>query len=382
MRKQRVAILGSTGSIGVNALAVISRFPDRFRVVGLTANNNIEVLTKQVRRFRPVAVAVSHRGSEDLRREVRTRGIQFFDVSEICSLIEHCRPDIVILAISGSSALEPFLVSVQRGIRVAPANKEALVMAGEIIMREARTNGATVIPIDSEQSAIFQCLEGRNREALQRIILTASGGPLYRVPRSGFRNLRVSQILRHPRWKMGKKITVDSATLMNKGLEVIEAKMLFGVPVDRIDVIVHPQAVIHSMVELRDGSILAQLGVTDMRLPIQYALTYPERCDSGLAAMDLLKCRQLTFDRPDLVRFPALSLAFDCARRGGTLPCVMNAANEVAVNSFLEGRLNFLQIYAIVEKVVSKHKNVPRPGLSQIWAADAWAREESRSYLK
>ena len=381
MGVKNVVILGSTGSIGINTLKVIKRFPDRFKVIGLTAYNNVKTLEKQIKEFAPKYVAAGASGISYLRKNISSK-ITIFDVerdlAEIASLDE---ADIVVIGISGSAALKPFLSAVEKGKTVAPANKEALVIAGDMIMAQARKHKATIIPIDSEQSAIFQCLDGCDRRKIKSVYLTASGGPLYDVPSSKFDRLSVAQILDHPRWKMGKRITVDSATLMNKGFEVIEAKRLFGLDVNQIQVVIHPQAIIHSMVGFKDGSIMAQLGVTDMRLPIQYALTYPERLTSGLKDLDFFALKNLTFRKPDLHKFPALALAIDVAKKGGTLPSVLNAADEHAVNVFLNGGLKFTQIYKVVEKVIARHRVKPKPLLADILAADCWAREEAQKVI-
>jgi len=374
---KRVAILGSTGSIGINTLKVIERFPGQFKVVGLTAYNNYRLLEQQIRKFKPTHVASSREGMQYLKKNCNGR-LKIFDVDrEVSRIAALPGVDLVVIGMRGSAALLPFLAAVQAGKTVAPANKEALVVAGDIIMREAKKTGATVIPVDSEQSAIFQCLQGQKRSELKTIYLTASGGPLHKVSSASFHSLSVRQILKHPRWKMGRKITVDSATLMNKGFEVIETTRLFDVKPDDIQVLIHPEAIIHSMVEFRDGSILAQLSITDMRLPIQYALSYPERMDTGLKALDFFHLKKLTFDRPELKKFPALALAFESIRKGGTLPCVLNAADEEAVDAFLEGRIKFTKIYTVVERVVRKHKLVKVRGLNDIFAADQWAREEA-----
>lgn len=381
MGVKNVVILGSTGSIGINTLKVVKRFPEQFRVIGLTAYNNFKVLEKQIREFLPTHVAVGLLGMNYLKRRIGPK-VKILDVdtdlSEIAALDE---VDIVVIGISGSVALKPFLSAVRKGKTVAPANKEALVIAGDIIMAEARKHKATIIPIDSEQSAIFQCLEGRDRREIKSVYLTASGGPLWDIKQSQFDRLSVAQILNHPRWKMGKRITVDSATLMNKGFEVIEAKRLFDLDVEQIQVVIHPRAIIHSMVGFKDGSIIAQLGVTDMRLPIQYALTYPTRMDSGLKDLDFFALKNLTFERPDLKKFPALGLAIHAAKKGGTFPSVLNAADESAVNAFLKGRLKFTQIYKVVEKVVRKHKTSSNAALEDIFGADQWAREEAEAII-
>src|SRR3989344_2291486 len=382
MPRKQVVILGSTGSIGINTLKVIDRFPDRFKVVGLTAYHNIRLLEEQIRKYQPTHVAVADEGVKYFKRHASLRKIKIWDVHhDLEDLVSLPAVDVVVIVMRGSAALAPFRKAVRCGKTGAPANKEALVIAGDILMQEARKHEARIIPVDSEQSAIFQCLEGQKREQLKKIYLTASGGALNNVPQTKFDQLSVKQILDHPRWKMGKKITVDSATLMNKGFEVIEATRLFGLRVEDIEVVIHPEAIIHSMVGFKDGSILAQLGVTDMRLPIQYALTYPDRWESGLAQIDFAQLGTLTFKKPDFKKFPALALAFDVARRGGTLPAVLNAADEEAVEAFLNGQLKFSGIYRTVEKVVKNHKNTARPKLSDILSADVWAREEAKRFI-
>lgn len=382
MARKNVLILGSTGSIGLNALKVVERFPQRFKIVGLTANNNIKVLSRQIKKYKPIFVAVGGervgyvQGKFDAK--VRVFNVEG-DLEELVSLPS---VHIIVIGMRGARALKPFLQAVRCGKTIAPANKEALVMAGDIIMKEAKRHGATIIPVDSEQSAIFQCLEGRPHRELKKLYLTASGGALHSVAKSRFDKLSLRQILRHPRWKMGKKITVDSATLMNKGFEVIEASRLFHLNVEDIEVVVHPEAIIHSMVEFTDGSIMAQMGVTDMRLPIQYALTYPDRLESGLKKMDFYALGQLTFQKPDFEKFPSLALAYQVGRRGGTLPSVLNAADEEAVEAFLAGAIRFSQIYEVVEKVVRRHKAIAHPTLEEIFEADRWAREQTRRIMK
>ncbi len=382
MRKKRVAIFGSTGSIGINTLKVIEHLSDRFEVVALTAFNSVETLSVQIKKHRPRYVALSAECIPGLRRTFG-RTVRFLDVKQgLACLASSKDVDIVILAMTGAAALEPFLSAARAGKTIAPANKEALVMAGEIIMADARRYGATIIPVDSEQSAIFQCLQGQDRTCLRTVHLTASGGALRNVPVARHDRLSVREILDHPRWNMGAKITVDSASLMNKGFEVIEAMRLFGLRADEVNVIIHPEAVIHSMVEFTDGSILAQLGVTDMRLPIQYALTYPERLATGLMPLDLTALKAMTFEKPDLKKFPSLALAFLAARKGGTLPAVLNAADEVAVDAFLKGRIKFTSIYKTVEKTVFRHKNIAQPSLSEICQADAWARGTALAFIE
>ncbi len=380
---KNVVILGSTGSIGINTLKVIDRFPKDFKVAGLTAYNNLEFFEKQVRKYSPKYVAVGGHAVNALKKRLSAFRVKIFNADEdLETVVSFPEVDIVVIGMSGSAALKPFLKAARCGKTIAPANKEALVIAGEIIMAEAKRHGAKVIPVDSEQSAIFQCLEGQNRSDVRKVHLTASGGALYNVPESKFDKLSIAQILSHPRWKMGKKITVDSATLMNKGFEVIEALRLFGLDAGQIEVVIHPEAVIHSMVEFVDGSIIAQLGVTDMRLPIQYALTYPQRSKTDLPGLDFSKLGKLHFARPDVKKFPSLELAFYAARRGGTLPAVLNAADEEAVDAFLNEKLKFSKIYTTVEKIVVKHKIIKNPALSDILEADQWARRETQQFLR
>lgn len=383
MNVKKVAILGSTGSIGINALNVIRSFPEKFKVVALTAYGNGKLLERQVREFSPKYTAIGKKSLGYLQRRLNKGKTELYNAEEdISAIVQKSDVDIVILGIRGSAALLPFLRAVQKGKIVAPANKEALVMAGHIIMAQAKRNNATIIPVDSEQSAIFQCLKAGRREELKKVYLTASGGPLYQTPKKDFDRMSIGRILKHPRWKMGRKITVDSATLMNKGLEIIEAKWLFGLDVAKeIEVLIHPQAVIHSMVEFKDGSVLAQLGITDMRLPIQYALSYPERWANGLPGMDFLGVKSLTFEKPDFKKFPALKLCTMAGIKGGTLPCVLNAANEVAVEAFLKEKIKFSKIYQIVEKIVLRHQSNHNPALAEICKADAWARAEAERLI-
>lgn len=383
MIKKRVAVLGSTGSIGINTLDVLWRLRDRFEVVGLAARNNTTLMAEQIKRFRPKYAALSKEGlgSLVLNGAVR-RSVSLMDADEGLSVMAAAKDvDMVVLGVTGSAGLDPFLAAVSAGKTVAPANKEALVMAGELIMKTARKNGAMIVPVDSEQSAIFQCLQAKGPNEVLRVHLTASGGALLNVPAVRHDRLSVRDILRHPRWKMGEKITVDSATLMNKGFEVIEAMRLFDLSVDQVKVVVHPQSIVHSLVEFVDGSLLAQLGVTDMRLPIQYALTYPERIKVDQPSLDIAGLGTLTFLRPDIKKFPSLMLAYHAAKEGGTVPAVLNAADEVAVNAFLNKKIKFRGIYRVVEKTVRAHKKVVSPSLNEIKSADIWARSYASDVL-
>ena len=382
MAVKNVVILGSTGTIGINALNVIRHLSQKFRVIGLTAYNNVALLKEQIQRFKPRYIAASQAHCKSIENGYKKNNLKVLSVEkDLDDLVALKDVDIVVVGMGGSAALKPFLSAVRAGKRVAPANKEALVMAGTLLMREAKRCGATIVPIDSEQSAIFQCLDGQRHDDLKKIYLTASGGALLNMPRSKFDQLSVGEILKHPRWRMGHKITVDSATLMNKGFEIIEALRLFHLSIDQIEVVVHPEAIIHSMVEFKDGSILAQLGITDMRLPIQYALTYPERIKTNLDRLDFFKLKRLTFQRPDLKRFPSLALAFYVAKKDGTLPAVLNAADEVAVQAFLREKIPFSRIYNIVEQVVLRHKVKKQPNLPEIWQADQWARQEAERMI-
>jgi len=374
---KRVAVLGSTGSIGKKALEIIASFPKKFKLESIACGSNVEELTKQIAKFKPAKIGIvdkANAASLGFKKNV------FVGEEGIVALSKDRDVDMVIVAINTSRALSAILAAVESGKSVALANKEALVMAGSIIMRKAREHKAMILPIDSEQSAIWQCLNGNKKTDLKTIYLTASGGPLYKVPAKRFKHLTKKEILHHPRWNMGKKISVDSATLMNKGLEVIEAMWLFDEDAAKIKVVIHPQAIVHSMVEFIDGSILAQMGITDMRLPIQYALSFPERL-ANLPGLDFGKLENLEFGLPDLKKFPCLNLGFSAAKKGGSLPCVLNAADEEAVGAFLENRLDFDRIPVLVEKVMAKHKIIDNPTLSDIYRVDNWAREETKELI-
>ena len=380
MKRLPGAILGSTGSIGQSTLNIIRHFPDRFRLVGLSTNSNTKALYAQIKEFRPPLVAVSNKGAGwSLKSLIGSKFNTKLFIGEdgLEEIIGDRRIEKIVLAIIGSAALIPLLSAIEQGKDIALANKEALVMAGTIIMERARKKNIKIIPVDSEQSAIWQCLDGEDRNKLKNIYLTASGGPFRERCHRALKGISIREVLRHPRWKMGKKITVDSATLMNKGLELLEAMFLFDVPLGKIKIIIHPEAIIHSMVEFVDGVVMAQLSVTDMRIPIQYALTYPERVANSFPALDFYKLKGLHFEKPDLYRFPCLGLASRAARELGTMPAVLNAANEVSVEGFLKGRLDFISIPRIIEKAIDRHKNIPQPDLGDILRADAWARQEA-----
>ena len=372
-RVKRLAILGSTGSIGASTLAVVDAHPDEFAVVALAARGNLDLLAQQVRAFRPSFVSV---GSEPAARGLRHRldGLPVpleigWDDAGLVQAATHPDADLVVSAIVGSAGLVPTLAAVRAGKDVALANKESLV-AGELVMVAARASRARILPVDSEHSAIFQCLANGGREGLRRVVLTASGGPFRTTPRSEFGRITPAQALRHPTWNMGRKITIDSATLMNKGLEVIEARWLFDLDVTQVDVIVHPQSIIHSMVEFVDGSFLAQLGITDMRLPILYALRHPARGPSALPRLKLEEVPTLTFEPVDREKFPCLTYAYRALEAGGTLPAVLNAANEVAVHRFLEGAIRFDQIPDVIASALDAHPARPLTSVEDLLELD------------
>ena len=377
-KKQRIAILGATGSVGRNALRVVDAFPGRFRVVGLSAHRRMGPLLKAIERYRPKYVAVTDpAAAARLQRRLPSGGPKVYTGPEgLRRLVRRSDLDFVLCAIVGAAGLRPVLAAVEAGKDVAIANTEPLVMAGQLIMDAARRTGAAVLPVDSEHSAIFQCLHGHAPDTVARIILTASGGPFHGRRRS-LKTVTVAEALQHPTWKMGPKITIDSATLMNKGLEVIEATRLFGVSADQVDVVIHPQSIVHSMVEFIDGSIMAQLGPPDMKGPIQYAMTYPDRWANGHSHFSVADAGPLEFAEPDRRRFPALDLAYAAAEAGGTMPAVLNAANEEAVAAFLDGRLRFDRIPTVIDRVMRRHDVEAAETLDAVTAADAWARTEA-----
>jgi 1-deoxy-D-xylulose-5-phosphate reductoisomerase len=381
---KKIAILGSTGSIGSNALKVIESNPEEYKVLALTAGRNIGLLMKQIFQFQPMVVAVSEEGLADILRD-RLRGHSKTEVlagvEGFIKLAALKDVDIVISAMSGAAGLIPTYAAIEAGKDIALANKETMVMAGPVIMGHAKDRGVTILPIDSEHSAIFQALQGHHREDLKRIILTASGGPFREVAREKLETTTPEEALKHPNWDMGKKITIDSATLMNKGLEVIEAKWLFNLDIDQIDILIHPESIIHSMVEYRDGSIIAQMGIPDMITPISYALSYPRRMATNLPSLRLEEIGTLTFQKPDMERFKCLALAIKASEIGESMPAVLNGANEIAVESFLQGRLGFLQIPILIEKTMDIHEPFSIHNIERVLEADRWARKTAERLL-
>jgi 1-deoxy-D-xylulose-5-phosphate reductoisomerase len=375
---KNVVLLGSTGSIGTSAIKVAEDLPDRIRLIGLAAGTNAELLVKQTLRHRPQAISIQDPAkARELETMLGTTTRVYSGTDGLLALATLPAADIVLVAIVGTAGLHPALAAIRAGKDIAVASKEILVMAGETVMSEARKHGVRVLAVDSEHSAVFQCLDGKPASSVRRLWLTASGGPFRQTPREEFAGITVERALKHPSWVMGRKITIDSATLFNKGLEMIEARWLFDIDIGRVRVVVHPQSVVHSMVEFIDGSILAQLSTPDMCLPIQYALTYPDRAGSDRVQTDFAKLGSLTFEEPDLSRFPALNLARQAGEVGGTMPAVLNAANEVAVESFCNCRISFEQISQTVASVMERHQWIAHPALEEILSADAWARAEA-----
>ncbi|MFH0930644.1 MAG: 1-deoxy-D-xylulose-5-phosphate reductoisomerase [Candidatus Zixiibacteriota bacterium] len=382
--KKKVIILGSTGSIGKSALQVIKDFKDRFEVFGLSAHKNFELFRCQIKEYKPKVVVLTEEDTyEKVKKELPDNKIKiYFGADGINKMVSFPEVDMVINAIVGSAGLMPSFATLQAGKTLALANKESLVMAGELLTGLAKKKRLEILPVDSEHSAIKQCLQSGKKSEVKKLILTASGGPFYLSKRKDFSKVTIKQALSHPTWEMGKKITVDSATLMNKGLEIIEAHWLFEIPASQIKVIIHPQSVVHSMVEFVDGSIIAQMSNPDMKMPLQYALLYPERIKTNNSFLDLTRVKNLTFLEPDLRRFPGLKLCYFALELGGTAPCVLNAANEVAVESFLNKKLSFDKIPLLVRKVLSNHKVKQNPSLKEILEADRWARKESLNFIQ
>ena len=378
-----LSILGSTGSVGTNVLRIVDSFPDRFAVVGLSGGENAKLLAEQVGRYRPKAVSVaSEEARQALLRLVPGLPAVGVGTKGMVEVATHLETDMVVASAVGAVGLVPTYRALEAGKDVALANKETLVMAGELMLAQSRATGGRLLPIDSEHCALHQCLDARRPEEVRRLMLTASGGPFRRRDRSTFSSITPEEALHHPTWNMGRKITIDSATLMNKGLEVIEARWLFGLPAERIEVLIHPQSVVHSMVEFVDGTILAQLGVTDMRLPIQYALSYPERWEAAIPGLSFAQGMKLEFDLPDAEHFPCVGLAYRALAEGRSMPAVLNAANEEAVSAFLEGRIPFTGIPESIAEVMDAHRPTPVLSLEDVLGADAWARSASRSVLE
>lgn len=371
---KKVIILGSTGSIGKNALDVIRKNPDKISVAGLSAKKNIELLQRQIEEFRPSCVCVwDEEEAYELRKKIGNSPDVYTGMEGLLKLVNE-DADMVLSALVGGVGLKPILSAIKSGKDIALANKEALVMAGEILRSEAKKNRVNIIPVDSEHSALMQCLCGREADEINRLFLTASGGPFYNKKDMDMDKVTPESALMHPTWKMGKKITVDSATLMNKGFEVIEASFLFDIPVEKIEVIIHPESLVHGMAEFIDGSVSAFMHIADMRIPIQYALSYPDRWQADYGGLDLIKVGRLHFEKPDTKRFPALELAYTAGRRGGTMPAVLSAADEICVERFLSGQIGFSDIAEIIKNVMDEHKTVQNPTIDDILTADKWTR--------
>jgi len=380
---KRILVLGSTGSIGVNTLNVIREYPDLFKIEGLSGNSNIKLLKEQIEEFHPSFVVISDKSRiSELRALIKDQCEIFAGESGLIKAAASGDYDILVNALVGFAGLGPTIQGMRRGKRIALANKETLVVAGELITMLGKEFSSELIPIDSEHSAIFQCIVGENFNEIEKLIITASGGPFLNRDKDGLRKVSVIEALNHPNWKMGNKITIDSATMMNKGLEVIEAHWLFGFPNEKIEVVVHPQSIIHSMVEFIDGSIKAQLGIPDMKLPIRYALSYPKRLKSQNIKTNIPEVKSLTFYKPDLNKFECLQLAYDVMNTGGNAPCIMNAANEIAVDMFLKGLINFLQIPEIIKESLNKVENTKIDCLEEIIECDRKTREFAIKFYK
>ena len=378
MPSKKIAILGSTGSIGISALKVVQKLKPAFQITGLTAYRNAKELAKQIKAFKPkMAAILDWKFFPELKALTKGTKTQLLAGEEgLVAVAAESGADLVLSAIVGAAGLKPTLAAIQKGKDIALANKETMVMAGEVVTKAAKKSGSKILPVDSEHCAVFQCLVGSgNPKEIHKILLTASGGPFRSLEKKLFKKITLQQALNHPTWRMGPKITIDSATLMNKGLEVIEAHYLFRAPFEKIDIVIHPESIIHSMVEYVDGSVLAQLGTTDMQIPIQYALTYPARGNSPVNRLDLAKIGRLHFEKPDRKKFPCVDLAYEAGKKGGTYPAVLNAANEVAVNRFLKEEIPFTSIPKIITNTLRKHRPLTNGTLDGILSADHWARE-------
>ncbi len=379
---KNLVILGSTGSIGTQTLDVVREHPDLFHVSVLVANRSDELLEKQIEEFQPqLAVLSDEEAYSRLRQRYSGKTELAGGRQAVIEAAAYPEAQVVVTSLMGFAGLEPTLAALEAGKDIALANKETLVVAGELVMAKAKELGRAILPVDSEHCALFQCLQGQDRKAVEKLILTASGGPFRGRKAEELTNVSKKDVLAHPTWNMGQKITVDSASLVNKGLEVIEARWLYDVSYAQIQVVVHPQSIVHSMVQYQDGTVMAQLGCTDMRLPIQYALTYPDRVVSHFPRVDFYELGKLTFEKPDIETFRGLKLAFEAGRTGGTMPCIMNGANEVAVEAFLKGQAGFLDIYRLIEKAMEAGQVEYKPDLEQLLAADKWARDYTRKQL-
>jgi 1-deoxy-D-xylulose-5-phosphate reductoisomerase len=380
---KKISLLGSTGSIGRSTLSVVEKFPERFTVVALAAGNNVELFEKQVRQFRPSIVSlVSERSAADLKKRCSDLNVRIFSgVEGMIQVAAADEADITVSAIVGTAGLVPTMAAIRAGKDIALANKEVLVTAGELVMAECRARGVRILPVDSEHSAIFQCLLAGASTDIRKLILTASGGPFRAFAQKDLANVSLAQALKHPNWSMGRKITIDSATLMNKGLEVIEARWLFDITPGKIQVLVHPQSIVHSMVEYHDGAVVAQLGIPDMKGPIAYALSYPERLSDVSPALDLAQVGTLTFEDPDLDRFPCLAYAFDALKAGGSMPAVLSAANEVAVKYFLEEKIGYADIAHVIRTTMNAHTPSYIKTVEDALKADLWARQEAEKII-
>jgi len=381
---KNIAILGSTGSIGVNALRVIQANPEKYQVTALAAGKNIRLLLEQIKRFQPLAVAViEETAANELKAQLTNSGRPeiFFGTEGFIRLATMTEVDTIISAMAGAAGLLPTYSGIKAGRNIALANKETMVMAGSLVMAEARKHGVSILPIDSEHSAILQSLQGHPREDLRRVILTASGGPFRDLSLEEMSKVTPAQALNHPNWNMGAKVSIDSSTMMNKGLEAIEAKWLFDLKMDQISILIHSQSIVHSMVEYKDGSIISQMGVPDMIIPISFALSFPHHLKTRVPPLELEKIGTLSFEKPDMKRFRCLDLALQAAEIGGSMPAVLNGANEIAVESFLKGNIGFLDIPDLIEKTMASHKNHPIDSIETVMEVDRWARDMARSIL-
>lgn len=380
---KNLAVLGSTGSIGTQTLDVVRANRDLFTIKVLAANNSIDQLAEQIAEFSPeLAVLADEQAADELRKRNTGKTVILGGKEGLVKAAAYDGTDIVVTSLMGFAGLAPTMAALEKGKDIALANKETLVVAGELVMKKAAEKGAAILPVDSEHCALFQCLQGEKRKTVEKLILTASGGPFRGKKVAELKNVSIKDCLAHPTWSMGKKITVDSATLVNKGLEVIEAHWLYDMPYDKIQVAVHPQSIVHSMVAYQDGAVMAQLGSTDMKLPIQYALTYPDRVKSEWKRLDFWNMQPLTFEKPDMDTFRGLKIAYEAGKAGGTMPCVMNAANEVAVAAFLAGKIGFLDIYELIEKALERRENKSNPSFEVLCEEDAWIREWTEKLIK